>query len=183
MRSARSRGVVGATSSGIARPCAASAAQSSSDSSSGTSGTIAPSAPAAARVARETLDAVLIDRIEVGEEDHRRAAALAAARCERETSVNPRSAGKRALPGGRDRRAVGERIAVGNPELDHVGANGGDRRDHRFGRRRIRIAGHQVRNERGAAFGARAHEDRLERRSTAAIASRGPARDLCRRDR
>jgi hypothetical protein len=45
---ARSGGVVGATSSGIPRPCARNAGANSSISSSGTSGTIAPSAPAAA---------------------------------------------------------------------------------------------------------------------------------------
>ena len=130
MRAARSGGVVGATSSGIASPSARNAGANAASSSSGTSGTIAPSAPAARAAARKALGAVLHDRVDVGEEQDRRAAAVARAARQRERAVERHAAVERALSGGRDRRAVGERIAVRDAEFDQIDARR-DRIDHR----------------------------------------------------
>ena len=140
---------------------ARSASRSSADSSSATSGTIAPGGAGRRGLARKARDAELIDGVEIGEEQQRRAARAHSGDTSASTSMQPRSAGKRARAGGSDRRSVRERIAVGNAELDHVGARPRSaRRAGSLGRREIRIAGHDVRNERNAPFALRAREHR-----------------------
>ena len=103
------------------------AGSSDSDSSTGRSGTIRPSSPAVDRLAEVAVDALAVDD-RVG--DHRRPAAR---RVERPVGVLGAEGPERledvreldpALEGPviarRDHRAVGDRVGVGDADLDHV---------------------------------------------------------------
>ena len=99
------------------------------------------------RVAREAFDAVLVDRVVVGEQqDGRRSVCIRIAN-ELQDVTDPHARGERANPGSRYRRSIGERVAVGNPQFDRGCAALAECTNEERRRFQIRIAGHEIGDE------------------------------------
>src|SRR5579872_1860190 len=82
--------------------------------------------------------------------------------------------GEGALPCRLDRRSIGERVAIGNAQLHGIGAGFAQRTDHGHRRLGIRVAGHDVGDERGPALSASPREEllvALHHRRTPSIAA------------
>ncbi len=98
-------------------------------------------------IAREAFEPVPIERIEVGKEYDARRYLRGERGDEREDVVDRHAGCKRACAGGGDRRAVGERVAVGNAELDCRRAAPRQRTYDGSGGLKIGISGHHIGNK------------------------------------
>ena len=100
----------------------------------------------------EALDAVGVNRVEVGEEDDRHAELRLQPRHQRENAHQRRARGESARRRGLIHRPVGDRVAERHAELEDVGARRRESDGKPLGRREIRIAGGDVGDERRPSF-------------------------------
>ncbi len=124
---------------------------------------MSPSTPAAFASARKRRHAILVDRVEIAHQDHRRLGIRGPEAAHEVDRPGRRLAGgKGAQPRRLDRRPVGHRIGEGQAELDDVGAGARKGVQDGEGGFRVGVAGHDIGHERGAAVGAAAGETGFE---------------------
>ena len=103
-------------------PAPSQAARSSPASAAGRSGTIRPDDPCVRQRVDDALEAAREQRVRVTHQHHGDVAAASGAATSSRTRSNVAPRLQRALAGGLDRGAVGERVGERDAELDQVGA-------------------------------------------------------------
>ena len=164
---ARSRGVVGVMSWISLRLRRVAFSSRARDSSTGRSGTIRPSNPAVAASLRISLHPEPMDDRVGDHRDHGRLVeprrALGAERPQGLEDVRDlHPALERPVVARGDHRAVGDRVGVGNPDLDHVRAAADQLADEHARRGEVGIAGGHERHECAAFLVAEPIEERVD---------------------
>ncbi len=168
IRTARSLGVVGVMSWIRRRSSAVASRQSESDSSTGRSGTIRPSKPArtASRRKRSAPWRWMIAYEIIATRGVTAAGpSMSSARRVRKVSkmcesLTPPS--ERPGIAGGDHGAVGDRVGIGDADLDHVGPPTDDLGDDPGGRRKVGVAGRDERHQGRAALAPEAGEQGID---------------------